>query len=157
VQQGLQACVPVGGSLGQDNTEARCTADAKTYDTDILKPGCVAMDGTLKKETLCVKSIFCKHAQEKTSLQGECSAHDECSATPPAVSTAKWCCDPIKNILKDRCSKHDASKLDNYMSSLIRNGKCSDVECVSSGSFVRAAHILVFLLVSTSLFVAGTY
>ena len=109
-------------------TLAQCKADAKAYDTDILKPGCVAMDGTLKKETLCVKSLFCKHAQEKTSLQGECSADDECSATTPAGSTAKFCCDPIKNNLKDRCSKHDASKLDVYVSDLIKTGKCSNVD-----------------------------
>ena len=144
-------------ATGADYTEALCQAEAKAYDTDILKPGCVAMDGTLKKETLCVKSLYCKHAQEKTSWLGECLTDDECTATTAAGSPAKFCCDSIKKHLKDRCSKHDKYKLGEYMQTIRRDAKCASVECVSSGSFVRAAHILVFLLVSISLFLAGTY
>lgn len=139
-----------------DFTEAQCKADATAYDSEILKPGCVAMGGVLEGETKCVKSVYCNRVQQKATLTSVCDADVDCPTTKSIPTTFKTCCATIEKHLEKRCSKHDEVKKVLYIDTLIKGGHCSAAECVSAGISVRAAHVFTFLIITMTLFLTGT-
>lgn len=144
---------------GTEYTQAKCDAAAQNMNTQLLSSGCALMKGTLKIPLKCDVSQFCADAGQKVLLGSTCSTDADCPSQVTAPSEIFPCCQYVKSLLKQRCTKYDDAVAQFHVDELSKVSKCKPYTCVgasSTGSTTRMLRIFTFLVVLVTCFHVAT-